>query len=138
MSNRVQVRISTAAERAGKTEKFWSLTVSDEMTPNFERLPDADLKSYSLSAKDWAVVKKKAESLGATWKTAKFSSGAAKGQNYFTTKPQVVVLEIELTKSLKDSVRDLDRKTTSLSISGQVKKITVREQRAGNSIDLED
>jgi hypothetical protein len=138
MSNRVQVRISTAAERAGKTEKFWSLTVSDEMTPNFERLPEADLKSYSLSAKDWAVVKKKAESLGATWKSEKFSSGAAKGQNYFTTKPKVVVLEIELTRSLKDSVRDLDRKTSSLSISGQVKKISVREQRAGNSVDLED
>lgn len=138
MSNRVQVRISTAAERAGKTEKFWSLTVSDEMTPNFERLPDADLVSYALSAKDWAVVKKKAESLGATWKSAKFASGAAKGQPYFTTKPQVIVLEIELTRSLKDSVRDLDRKTTSLSISGQVKKITVREQRAGNSVDLED
>jgi hypothetical protein len=138
MSNRVQVRISTAAERAGKSDKFWSLTVSDEMTPNFERLPDADLKSYSLSAKDWAVIKKRAESLGATWKTQKFASGAAKGQNYLTTKPQVVVLEIELSKSLKDSIRDLDRRTTSLSISGQVKKVTVREQRAGNSVDLED
>ena len=59
MSNRIQVRISTATERDGTSEKFWSLTIADEMTPNFERLPDAELKSYALSAKDWAVVKKK-------------------------------------------------------------------------------
>lgn len=138
MSNRIQVRISTATERDGTSEKFWSLTIADEMTPNFERLPDAELKSYALSAKDWAVVKKKVETLGATWTKAKFAEGASKGKDYFTTKPAVVVLEIELTRSLRDSLRDLKGRSQALSISGKVKKISVRDKREGNSIDLED
>jgi hypothetical protein len=48
------------------------------------------------------------------------------------------VLEIELTRSLRDSLRDLKGRSQALSISGKVKKISVRDKREGNSIDLED
>lgn len=134
MSTRVQVRISTASVREGKNEKFWSLNVSDEMTPDFERLPEAELKSYSLSVSDWEALKKVAESKGAKWTSKKDKNG----NTYLATSPKVVVLDIEITKSLKDSLRELDRRTTALTISGQVKKISVREQRAGNGLALED
>ena len=53
MTQNVQVRISTVSVRKGTTANFISLNISDEMTPGYERLPDAELKSYSLSLELW-------------------------------------------------------------------------------------
>jgi hypothetical protein len=137
MSSRVQVRVSTASIREGKDSKFWSLNVADEMTADFERLPDTDMKSFAISVEIWEALKKAAESKGAKWVSKKDKNGNA----YLSTAPKVVVLEIEVARSLKDSVRVLGSGRNAmevLSISGTVKKIQVRDQRQGNLLDLED
>jgi hypothetical protein len=137
MSTRVQVRISTASVREGKDSKFWSLNVADEMTSGFERLPESDMKSFAISVEIWEQLKKASESKGAKWVSKKDKNDNA----YLSTAPKVVVLEIEVARSLKDSVRVLGSGRNAmevLAISGTVKKISVREQRQGNLLDLED
>lgn len=137
MSARVQVRISTASVREGKDSKFWSLNVADEMTSDFERLPDVEMKSFAVSVEIWEQLKKVAESKGAKWVSKKDKNG----NPYLSTAPKVVVLEIEIARSLKDSVRVLGTGRNAmevLAISGAVKKISVRDQRQGNLLDLED
>jgi hypothetical protein len=133
MSEKVQVRISTVAERKGTDSKFMSLNVSDEMTPGFARLPEAELKSYSLSLELWEQFKEKAESLGAKWVSKKDKNG----NPYLSSAPKVVVFNIELTRSLSDSVKDLDRTTRSLTLSGKAMGIQVREKREGNTVNFD-
>lgn len=137
MSTRVQVRVSTASIREGKDSKFWSLNVADEMTSDFERLPDVEMKSFAISVEIWEQLKKASESKGAKWVSKKDKNGNA----YLSSSPKVVVLEIEVARSLKDSVRVLGSGRNAmevLAISGTVKRVAVREQRQGNSLDLED
>jgi hypothetical protein len=137
MSSRVQVRVSTASIREGKDSKFWSLSVADEMTADFERLPDSDMKSFAIDIETWEALKKVAESKGAKWTSKKDKNG----NPYLSSSPRVVVLEIEVARSLKDSVRLIGTGRSAmevLAISGTVKKISVRDQRQGNQLDLED
>lgn len=147
MTNRIQVRVSTVYERiaekleGGKTvkSKFYSLNVADEFTSGFERLPESDLTSYAVSEEVWAGIVKKCKELGVSWK--KSDTADKSGNFYLTSKPQIVVLDIELTRALKDSVSELGtgrNALEALKISGNTKKIQVRERRNGNGLDLED
>jgi len=133
MTQKVQVRISTVAIRDGKDAKFVSLNISDEMSPGYDRLPEAELKSYSLSLELWEKFKKHSEGLGAKWTSKKDKNGKA----YFASSPKVVTFDVTLTRSLADSVKDLDRSTRSLTLSGNASNIQVREQRAGNTISFD-
>lgn len=137
MSTRIQVRISTASVREGRDSKFVSLNIADEMSSEFERLPDVEMKSFAVSLEIWNELKKVAESKGAKWSTKKDKNG----NPYLSSAPRVVVLDIEVARSLKDSVRLIGTGRNAmevLAISGTVKRVAVREQRQGNSLDLED
>lgn len=137
MQQRIQVRVSTSSPRAGKDEKFFSLNVADEMAAEFQRLPECDMYSFAVSAEIWDALKKVSESKGAKWVSKKDKNN----NGYLTSSPKVVVLEIEIARSLKDSVKLLGSGRNAmevLSISGTIKKISVRNQRQGNSLDLED
>lgn len=133
MTQNVQVRISTVSVRKGTTTNFISLNISDEMTPGYERLPDAELKSYSLSLELWEQFKTKSESLGAVW-TEKEDKHKKK---YLTSSPKVVAFDIALNRSLTDSLKNLDRTTRSLTLSGGASKIQVRVQRPGNTVNFD-
>ncbi len=133
MTQQVQVRISTVSVRKGTTKDFVSLNISDEMTDGFERLPEAELKSYSLSLELWEQFKKKSEELGAVW-TEKDDKHKKK---YWTSSPKVVAFDITLTRSLTDSLKNLDRTTRSLTLSGAASKIQVRAQRPGNTVNFD-
>lgn len=133
MTQKVQVRISTVAIRDGKDAKFVSLNISDEMSPGYDRLPEAELKSYSLSLELWEKFKAHSEKLGAKWVSKKDKNGKA----YLSSSPKVVTFDVTLTRSLADSVKDLDRSTRSLTLSGNASAIAVREQRAGNTISFD-
>jgi hypothetical protein len=133
MTQKVQVRISTVAIRDGKDSKFVSLNISDEMSPGYDRLPDAELKSYSLSLVLWDKFKLHSEKLGVKWTSKKDKNGKA----YLTSSPKVVTFDVALTRSLVDSVKDLDRTTRSLTLSGTAGNIQVREQRAGNTVNFD-
>jgi DNA primase large subunit len=147
MTTRIQVRVSTVYERIneqivdGKTVKnfFFSLNVADEMSGGFERLIDADLTSFAVSKEVWAGIEKKCKELGVAWKKSEKTDKS--GNLYLTSKPSIVVLEIELSRALKDSLSILGTGRSALEalkISGNIKRITVRERRNGNSLDLED
>ena len=133
MTQKVLVLISTVAIRDGKDAKFVSLNISDEMSPGYDRLPEAELKSYSLSLELWEKFKAHSEKLGAKWTSKKDKNGKA----YFASSPKVVTFDVTLTRSLADSVKDLDRSTRSLTLSGNASNIQVREQRAGNTISFD-
>ena len=133
MTDKVQVRISTVAIRDGKDAKFVSLNIADEMSPGYSRLPDAELKSYSLSLELWDKFKAHSEKLGVKWISKKDKNGKA----YLTSSPKVVTFDVALTRSLADSLKDLDRSTRSLTLSGNASNIAVREQRAGNTINFD-
>jgi len=133
MTQQVQVRISTVSVRKGTTKDFVSLNISDEMTAGFERLPEAELKSYSLSLELWEQFKTKSEALGAVW-TEKDDKHKKK---YWTSSPKVVAFDITLTRSLTDSLKNLDRTTRSLTLSGAASKIQVRDQRPGNTVNFD-
>jgi hypothetical protein len=147
MSARIQVRVSTVYERISEQlvdgkqvkSKFYSLNVTDEMSGGFERLPESDLTSYAVSEEVWAGIVKKCKELNVSWK--KSDAPDKSGNHYLTSKPSIVVLEIQLSRALKDSVSALGTGRSALEalkISGAIKRITVRERRNGNSLDLED
>lgn len=133
MTQNVQVRISTVSVRKGTTSNFISLNISDEMTPGYERLPDAELKSYSLSLELWEQFKTKSEALGAVW----VEKEDKHKKKYLTSSPKVVAFDIALNRSLTDSLKNLDRTTRSLTLSGAASKIQVRVQRPGNTVNFD-
>lgn len=147
MTSKIQVRVSTVYERISeKTEggksvksKFFSLNVADEFTSEYLRLPEADLTSYAVTEEVWAGIVAKCKELGVTWK--KSDKPDKSGNDYMTSKPQIVVLDIEINRALKDMIEPvgLGRNTIdALKIRGNTKKIQVREHRSGNILDLED
>lgn len=130
---RVAVRVNSVYTRKASTGKaFMSLNLSDTMAPGYERLPEADFVNFALDNTVWTALLKEIQKHG-----AKSNKGTdAKGRTYLSFKPKVVELVIELDKAL--AVENVDRKTTNLSIKGNVVGITVREKGTGNGIRLDD
>jgi hypothetical protein len=133
MTQKVKVRISTVSIRDGKDAKFVSFNIADEMAPGYDRLPEAELKSYSLSLELWEKFKTHTTGMGAKWISKKDKNGKA----YWSSSPKVVTFDVELKNSLADSVKDLDRTTRSLTLSGTASNIAVRDQRPGNTINFD-
>jgi hypothetical protein len=133
MTQKVKVRISTVSIRDGKNDKFVSFSIADEMAPGYDRLPEAELKSYSLSLELWEKFRAHTEGMGAKWNSKKDKNGKA----YWSSSPRVVTFDVELKNSLTDSLKDLDRTTRSLTLSGTASNIAVRDQRPGNTINFD-
>jgi hypothetical protein len=133
-AGRVSIRVSTAYTRSNVTkgETFVSLIVADAMVAGYDRLPQADIVSYALSSEMWKQLLTELKKRGA--KTGKGVD--KKGVSYTHFKPMVIELFIQLDRPM--AVKEVGRKTTALSIAGNVVGINVREKRAGNSIALED
>jgi len=147
MNNRVQVRVSIAEKRArldqktGKPTKetFMSLTISDEMTPMFGRLPEVPLKSYAITNETWKDIVAIGQKDGCKWET-KLKKTKKKGQKepYLSSKAsgKVMVLEVELSRAVADCVKSTP-KGQVFNLSGKIKKVIIRGHRGGNDLDLD-
>jgi len=132
-SGRVLVRVSVAYARKNTVtgEVFVSANVSDSMAAGYERLPVADLVTYAVAKDVWTVLVTEIAKRG-----AKATKGIDKNkESYSKFSPKVVELVIQLTAPMV--VKNVGRKGSALSITGNVSAINVREKRAGNGISLD-
>ena len=132
-SGRVLVRVSVAYSRKNTDtgEVFVSANVSDTMAAGYDRLPVADLVTYAVTQDVWTVLVTEIAKRG-----AKVTKGIDKNKKaYFKFSPKVVELVIQLTAPMV--VKNVGRKGSALSITGNVSAINVREKRAGNGISLD-
>lgn len=132
-SGRVLVRVSVAYARKNTVtgEVFVSANVSDTMAAGYDRLPVADLVTYAVTQDVWTVLVTEIAKRG-----AKVTKGIDKNKKaYFKFSPKVVELVIQLTAPMV--VKNVGRKGSALSITGNVSAINVREKRAGNGISLD-
>jgi len=132
-SGRVLVRVSVAYARKNTVtgEVFVSANVSDTMAAGYERLPVADLVTYAVAKDVWTVLVTEIAKRG-----AKATKGIDKNkESYSKFSPKVVELVIQLTAPMV--VKNVGRKGSALSITGNVSAINVREKRAGNGISLD-
>ncbi len=132
-SGRVLVRVSVAYTRKNTDtgEVFVSANVVDTMAAGYERLPQADLVTYAVAKDVWTELVSEIGKLG-----AKVTKGIDKNKkNFFKFSPKVVELVIQLTAPMV--VKNVGRKGSALSITGNVSAINVREKRAGNGISLD-
>lgn len=147
MNNRVQVRVSIAEKRArldqktGKPTKdtFMSLTISDEMTPMFSRLPDVSLKSFAISNETWKEIVKLSGKEGCKWvEGIKKTKKKGLKEPYLSSKAsgKVLVLEVELSRPVADCVK-ASKDGQAFNLSGKIKKVIVRGHRSGNELDLD-
>jgi len=143
----VQVRVNSVYKRKGRSGEFYSLQVADDMGDGFVRIPHADdvIVSFSASQEIWDAVKAESSKRGLTFvqKTDK------NGEKFWSLKDakknkdgKQLLLNIRLSQALNvrpiPTAKRTDRLQNSLSISGTIVKISVRDQRAGNGIALED
>ncbi len=132
--DRVNVRICAVREQKGPEGTFISVSLADDMEAGFTRVPasNGDVVSITYTVKVWNELKKLIESKTKT----KFVAKKDKNGKPFLASTKTVQLTIELTQPIK--VVALRGKMDAFSISGNVKKITSREKREGNGIQLED
>lgn len=143
------MEVRTVHERpTGSGGKFWSLNVADSGEAGFERLPDAQFRSYTISDeagwkkfhKTVSDALKKHDAKCGFWektdvKKAKFWSAKAVDE---TKKTAVVIVEIELAPGMNLAPQfDPKTKAMTLRISGKLltSTVRVRDPRPGNSVE---
>lgn len=141
---RVLFAVLHATEREAKAGKYWDLEVvqisrgrddpikqpaalESRIEKFFNSYLDFLPVHYALSPTDWGVLKEVSEKKGASWRTAIFETGSDKGRSYEICRAAIVFLDIELIRSLEESLRPPQKKSDieTLHIAGITKRIRV-------------
>lgn len=154
---KVAVEIRTVTERTSSNgSKFWSFNVADSGFEGFARLPQADVRSYTLNdAKGWDKIKKALETAAKAHnaKSGFWQKTDSKGNTFWssaageTEKAKVscvLVLEIELadgyvmtptfSTKVKNAAGGMGATVLNLQGVADSTSIRVRPKRPGNSV----